>query len=100
MARSFHSQHVVDSISGELSGGSAFGAGFVIRWKPPGEDSTAWENHVSPETVLLAVADRLRFYQRSSQECSQYAGALALIQSAIAELREPRRCAGSASGGR
>lgn len=67
------SEHWVDA-DGNPAGGCSFGPGFTISWQngPPGRGEDRKEpNGAFVENIIIAVLDRMKFYQDSKFACER-----------------------------
>ena len=88
MRAGIKSEHWNDS-SGNPEGGATFGTGFAISWRhgPLGRGADRREpNGAFVEDVILAAADRIRYYQSGRFACERNAKALQHLEAALAEL--------------
>lgn len=88
---------------GNPAGGSAYGQGFSISWQngPLGKGKARKQpNGAFVETVLWAVIQRIRYYQRSKFACHENDEALHHLESAMKAMqkRTARRIAEGTEG--
>jgi hypothetical protein len=91
MRQAITSKHRIDE-NGNPAGGMTNGTGFAIKWQngPLGTgESRRSPNGAFVEGLILAVIDRIEFYQTASDgrfACLQNADALSLLSSALSAL--------------
>jgi hypothetical protein len=88
MQNGFYQRHVTDE-NGNPAGGVAVGTGFTISWQdgPLGRGTERQEpNGAFVEDLIVAVIDRINYYQDSRFACDYNADAIEHLKKALARL--------------